>query len=113
MPKNHPEAKNPAVVKEDKKRMLEYSNRNRMQNSPPPYSTLYPETNSDSPSTKSNGARLHSATVEINHIRKTGNIITAGQHHIRVSEWLLKLKEPLRNPDVIKRTKNLASYEMA
>ena len=108
-PKNHPEAKNPAVVKEERNKILEYSNKKRMQKRPPPYSTLYPETSSDSPSTKSKGARLHSAIVEINHIKKTGNKMTAGQHHIRVSEWLLKLKEPLRNPDVINNTKNLAS----
>lgn len=37
----------------------------------PPYSTLYPETNSDSPSTKSNGARLVSAKTQINQITRT------------------------------------------
>ena len=33
---------------------------------PPAYSTLYPETISDSPSVRSNGARLVSASVETN-----------------------------------------------
>lgn len=35
-------------------------------NNPPLYSTLNPETSSDSPSTKSKGARLVSAKIEIN-----------------------------------------------
>lgn len=36
---------------------------------------LNPETSSDSPSEKSNGARLHSATHERNQIIKIGNVI--------------------------------------
>jgi hypothetical protein len=36
---------------------------------PAPYSTLKPETNSDSPSAKSNGVRLVSAKQEINHTK--------------------------------------------
>jgi len=38
----------------------------------PLYSTLNPETSSDSPSAKSNGARLVSARAVINHIIKKG-----------------------------------------
>lgn len=38
----------------------------------PAYSTLYPETNSDSPSVKSKGARFVSARVEIYHIIDKG-----------------------------------------
>ena len=108
-PRHHPDAKKPAAEKEDRKRMFEYSNKNKITNPPPPYSTLKPDTSSDSPSTKSKGARFVSATVEINHITNTGNKITAGHHHIRVSEWVLKLKHPLRNPDVMNKIKNLAS----
>ena len=37
-------------------------------NVPLPYSVLNPETSSDSPSAKSNGARLVSAKIDINHI---------------------------------------------
>jgi hypothetical protein len=37
-------------------------------NPPPPYSTLNPETSSDSPSAKSKGVRLVSAKQEINQI---------------------------------------------
>jgi len=34
---------------------------------------LNPETNSDSPSAKSNGVRLVSASIEASHIKNTGN----------------------------------------
>ena len=37
-------------------------------NGPPAYSTLYPDTISDSPSVRSNGARFVSARVETNQI---------------------------------------------
>ena len=40
---------------------------------PAAYSTLNPETSSDSPSVRSNGARLVSARVEINHIMARGH----------------------------------------
>lgn len=39
---------------------------------PAAYSTLKPETSSDSPSVRSKGARLVSARVEINHIMARG-----------------------------------------
>jgi len=45
---------------------------NNKANNPPPNSTLKPETNSDSPSAKSKGARLVSATVLVNHTNLTG-----------------------------------------
>lgn len=41
-------------------------------NGPAAYSTLNPETNSDSPSVRSNGARFVSARVEMNHIMASG-----------------------------------------
>lgn len=44
-------------------------------NSPALYSTLNPETSSDSPSAKSNGVRLVSARLVINHIENSGIII--------------------------------------
>lgn len=43
-------------------------------NGPAAYSTLKPETNSDSPSVRSNGARLVSARVEIYHIIAMGQV---------------------------------------
>lgn len=39
---------------------------------PAAYSTLNPETSSDSPSVRSNGARFVSARVEMNHIMASG-----------------------------------------
>lgn len=54
-------------------RILAYSARKNRANGPPAYSTLNPETNSDSPSVKSNGARLVSANVETNHISVRGH----------------------------------------
>lgn len=49
-----------------------YSAMKNNANGPAAYSTLNPETNSDSPSVRSNGARLVSARVEINHIMASG-----------------------------------------
>ncbi len=42
------------------------------------YSTLNPETSSDSPSAKSNGVRLVSASVDTNQINSSGGITRAG-----------------------------------
>lgn len=52
--------------------MLAYSAMKKKAKGPPAYSTLKPETSSDSPSVRSNGARLVSARVEINHIIARG-----------------------------------------
>ena len=53
--------------------MLAYSARKNRAKGPAAYSTLNPETSSDSPSVRSNGARLVSARVEINHITARGH----------------------------------------
>lgn len=50
-----------------------------------PYSILNPETNSDSPSAKSNGVRLVSAKLVTNHITTTGNSIN------KIIEYLTNL----------------------
>lgn len=52
--------------------MFAYSAKKNRANGPAAYSTLKPDTNSDSPSVRSNGARLVSARVEINHIMARG-----------------------------------------
>lgn len=52
--------------------MLVYSAMKNSANGPAAYSTLKPETNSDSPSVRSNGARFVSARVEIYHIIAIG-----------------------------------------
>ena len=48
--------------------MFAYSARKNRANGPAAYSTLKPETSSDSPSVRSKGARFVSARVEIYHI---------------------------------------------
>lgn len=53
-------------------RMFAYSAKKNRAKGPAAYSTLKPETSSDSPSVKSNGARLVSATVEMYHIIAKG-----------------------------------------
>lgn len=52
--------------------ILAYSAKNNKANPPLPYSTLNPETNSDSPSAKSKGVRLVSANIETHQQRKIG-----------------------------------------
>lgn len=52
--------------------ILAYSARKNKANGPAAYSTLKPETSSDSPSVRSNGARLVSAKVDVNHIKASG-----------------------------------------
>ena len=54
------------------RRTLAYSARKNRAKGPPAYSTLKPETNSDSPSVKSKGERLVSARVEMYHIVARG-----------------------------------------
>lgn len=53
--------------------MLAYSARKNSANAPPEYSTMWPATISDSPSTTSNGARLVSATPETQYTMNSGN----------------------------------------
>lgn len=55
-------------------RILVYSAIKIKANRPLLYSTLNPETSSDSPSAKSNGVRFVSARQEINHINAIGGI---------------------------------------
>jgi len=57
---------------------------------PPPYSTLNPETSSDSPSAKSKGVRLVSARMETNQHAKRGGTRKA-DHVIRSKSGVVKL----------------------
>lgn len=52
--------------------MLAYSARKKRAKGPAAYSTLKPETSSDSPSVRSKGARLVSASVDTYHIMARG-----------------------------------------
>jgi len=69
-------------------RMLAYSARKNSAKGPPAYSTLNPETSSDSPSVRSKGARLVSARVEIYHIAARGH---AGRRSQTLSWAVLKV----------------------
>merc|ERR1712059_29831 len=64
--------KNIKTNKHLKNKILAYSAIKIIANPNLPYSILKPETNSDSPSAKSKGVRLVSATQEINNIIATG-----------------------------------------
>lgn len=55
------------------RRILAYSAKKKRAKGPPAYSTLKPETSSDSPSVKSKGARLVSARVEMYHMAARGH----------------------------------------
>ena len=61
------------------RRMLAYSARKKRAKGPPAYSTLNPETNSDSPSVRSKGARFVSARVEMYHMAASGQAGTSSQ----------------------------------
>lgn len=52
--------------------MFAYSARKNRANGPAEYSTLNPDTSSDSPSVRSNGARFVSASVDTYHIMASG-----------------------------------------
>lgn len=76
-------------------RILAYSARNNKANGPPAYSMLNPDTSSDSPSVRSNGARLVSARVETYHIRASGHPGISNQ----IVSWVM-LKVWRVNPPV-------------
>lgn len=67
--------KNKIVVRRAITTILAYSAMKIIAKDPLLYSVLNPDTNSDSPSAKSNGVRLVSARVVMNHTKKViGNI---------------------------------------
>lgn len=73
-------------------RILVYSAIKISANSPLLYSTLNPDTNSDSPSAKSNGVRLVSARLVINHRINIGNIMNIS-HERCVIAMLVKSRD--------------------
>jgi len=73
-PNKLPPPKNKIAEKSLIIRILAYSARKIRAKPAEPYSILKPETNSDSPSAKSKGARLVSATQVTNQIKDTGSI---------------------------------------
>lgn len=77
--------------------MLAYSAIKKRANGPPAYSTLKPDTSSDSPSVKSNGARFVSASVEINHIIASGHEDKISQVYSWVIINVESENDPLRS----------------
>jgi hypothetical protein len=69
-------------------RILVYSAIKIRANRPLLYSTLKPDTSSDSPSAKSNGVRFVSARLVINHSRNIGNIISITQDRCIIAIWV-------------------------
>jgi hypothetical protein len=58
LPRYPPPPPKRAPLKKQRKMIIPYSQMKIRENTPPPYSTLNPETSSDSPSEKSKGVRL-------------------------------------------------------
>lgn len=93
-------------------KILAYSARKNRAKGPPAYSTLKPETNSDSPSVRSKGARFVSASVEIYHIAAKGQ---AGMTNQMASWAMLKVcrvKPPVKIMAFRRISPRLTSYEI-
>lgn len=78
------------------RRMLAYSARKNRAKGPPAYSTLKPETSSDSPSVKSKGARFVSARVEIYHIAARGQAGRSSQVASCATLNVCRVKPPVK-----------------
>lgn len=92
--------------------MLVYSAMKNKAKGPAAYSTLKPDTSSDSPSVRSKGARFVSARVEVNHIMVKGQ---DGMISHRCS-WVVARVERVNDP-LIRRIDNrimarVTSYEI-
>lgn len=89
-----------------------YSARKKRAKGPPAYSTLNPDTNSDSPSVRSKGARLVSANVEINHIMAKGHEGINSQ----ICSWVVIIVGRVKEPFINRRDRiiiaSVTSYEI-
>lgn len=89
-----------------------YSARKNRAKGPAAYSTLNPETSSDSPSVKSKGARFVSAKVEINHIMARGQ---AGKIS-HMCSWVMISVDNVNDPFINKMERRMiasvTSYEI-
>ena len=79
------------------RRILAYSAKKNNAKGPAAYSTLKPETSSDSPSVRSKGARFVSASVEINHIAARGHADRASHvvSWVMLNVWSVKPPEKI------------------
>lgn len=78
------------------RRMLAYSARKNKAKGPPAYSTLKPDTSSDSPSVRSKGARFVSARVEMYHIAARGQAGTINQMLSWATLNICRVKPPVK-----------------
>lgn len=78
------------------RRIFAYSARKNSANGPPAYSTLKPDTSSDSPSVRSNGARFVSARVEIYHMAANGQAGSRSQIVSWVTLNICRVKPPVK-----------------
>lgn len=92
--------------------ILAYSAMKNIAKGPAAYSTLKPDTNSDSPSVRSKGARLVSASVEINHIIARGQAGTIIHMCSCVVISVDRVKDPFIRSTESKMIANVTSYEM-
>lgn len=89
-----------------------YSAMKKRANGPAAYSTLKPETNSDSPSVRSNGARFVSASVEINHIIARGHAGKISHTCSCVTINVERVKDPFINNTDRRIIASVTSYEI-
>lgn len=94
------------------RRMLAYSAKKKRAKGPPAYSTLNPETSSDSPSVRSKGARFVSAKVEMYHIAARGQAGTTSQIASCATLNVCKVKPPVKMIALSRISPRLTSYEM-
>lgn len=78
------------------RRIFAYSARKNRAKGPPAYSTLNPDTSSDSPSVRSKGARLVSASVEIYHIAARGQAGRTSQIFSWAMLKVCRVKPPVK-----------------
>lgn len=92
--------------------MFVYSAIKKRANGPAAYSTLNPETSSDSPSVRSNGARFVSARVEMNHIIAKGHDGIMSQRY----SWVVIRVDRVNDPFIKSKDKRMiasvTSYEI-
>lgn len=94
-------------------RILAYSARKNKAKGPAAYSTLKPETSSDSPSVRSKGARFVSAKVEVYHITTRGQVGKISQRLSWVTSKTRSENPPVRTTKLSRMRPKQTSYEIA
>ena len=92
--------------------MFVYSAMKNRANGPVAYSTLKPDTSSDSPSVRSNGARFVSASVEMNHIIARGHAGKISHTCSCVMINVERVKDPFISRTDSKIIASVTSYEI-